>query len=721
MLVVDELRAAEVIDYQATLIAFVNCIIMGAEKIEERNALRNEFLGLDFHKILEDFRHSDSDQLAIQVSVFEDTLHDDTEQLYGPEGNLSLNHHEAFNTLFSKVRDTPQALQLLALVKNLTQLDPHNPESDSVWSLLDKIGMKAMEGTLTSTWADTFAPSNDNFRNVGTQTMNQILRQKPPNVTSARGLPSSSVSSSATEENLSSTEYKDSSKFKRDMCSETDSVTKSLQVVSENTSDSESVSKNSEYLSQSPSYSPISPSPVAKTCIPPPPPPPPPLPCLNPSFLGPGELSPNHRLEPTPSLPGMGSPLLPPPHGGTSIPPPPPMPGIGGPPPPPPMPAIGGTPLPPPMPGMNNPPPPPPLPGTVGPPPPPPMPGMGWSGPPPPPPLPGMGGVPPPPPPPPFPGVGPPPPPPPPGFVGPRPPPLPGFGVHTPLVSRVSMPCYGAPRNTPFFVNTLPRPGSKMKHLNWSKVTNSSSISNSVWQGINKELIETPAKSLDYKQIEELFCQETRKASAKVTKKHSSEVTLLDPKKSLNVNIFLKQFKTSHEETVALIRDCKSKDIGCERLRGFLRILPDDEDITMIKEFNGDKEKLGNAEKFYLVLMNVPSFKVLIKGMIQMEELGPTAESLQPQIQLLIDISDKILKSESITEFFAYVLTLGNFINMGSYAGNAVGFKVNTISKLWETRANRPGMTLLHYLVETCQGEVLNFTEELLDISRATK
>lgn len=63
-------------------------------------------------------------------------------------------------------------------------------------------------------------------------------------------------------------------------------------------------------------------------------------------------------------------------------------------------------------------------------------------------------------------------------------------------------------------------------------------------------------------------------------KRVSSEVTLLDSKKSLNVNIFLKQFKVPHADIVALIRNCKSTQIGSEKLRGFIKILPDDSEVS---------------------------------------------------------------------------------------------------------------------------------------------
>ncbi|XP_042859347.1 inverted formin-2-like [Penaeus japonicus] len=262
-----------------------------------------------------------------------------------------------------------------------------------------------------------------------------------------------------------------------------------------------------------------------------------------------------------------------------------------------------------------------------------------------------------------------------------------------------------------------------MKHLNWSKV-NGNVLSNSMWQDVHKDLLESPPKSINFSQIEELFCQASKAPPQKTEKKKSTEITLLDPKRSLNVNIFMKQFKQSHTEVAALIRDCKSLDIGTERLRGFLRILPEDEEVNMIRDFNDDVEKLGSAERFYLELVKVPHYQVRLQGMIQMEEVKPAVEELKPQISMILKVSDQILSNESIRDFFAYILTLGNFINMGSYAGNALGFRLNTVSKLWETRGNRPGLTLMHYVVQTVQDEeleILDFTKTLGDLSKVAR
>lgn len=82
-------------------------------------------------------------------------------------------------------------------------------------------------------------------------------------------------------------------------------------------------------------------------------------------------------------------------------------------------------------------------------------------------------------------------------------------------------------------------------------------------------------------------------------------MTLLDGKRSLNVNIFLKQFRSSNEDIIQLIRDGEHDDVGAEKLRGLLKILPEVDELDMLKSYTGDFDKLGNAEKFLLQLTHL--------------------------------------------------------------------------------------------------------------------
>ena len=44
------------------------------------------------------------------------------------------------------------------------------------------------------------------------------------------------------------------------------------------------------------------------------------------------------------------------------------------------------------------------------------------------------------------------------------------------------------------------------------------------------------------------------------------------------------------------------------------------------------------------------------------------------------------------------ILQAGNFLNRGAALGNAVGFQLSSLRKLSDTKANKPGITLMHYV-----------------------
>ncbi|XP_076129169.1 inverted formin-2-like isoform X2 [Alosa pseudoharengus] len=363
-----------------------------------------------------------------------------------------------------------------------------------------------------------------------------------------------------------------------------------------------------------------------------------------------------------------------------TVPPPPP-------PPPPPLPGMPGMgpPPPPPLPGMG--PPPPPLPG-VGPPPPPPLPGMG---PPPPPPLPGMG----PPPPPPLPGMSPPPPPPLPG-MGPPPPPPPGCGdiIVAQNVQTLGRSYYIPP----------PKPGHyptlRMKKLNWQKLpSNVASVSRSLWMSVQSDTLEP-----DYSSIEQLFSMpvvetKVKGATAPVVKKEPKEISFIDAKKNLNLNIFLKQFKCSHEDFVAMVRKGDRSKFDVEVLKQLQKLLPEKHEIENLKSYDGEREKLAGVDQFFLLLLGVPGYPLRIECMSLCEETAVMLEMLKPRAEKLDAACDGLKESSRFPSFCKLILDVGNFLNYGSHTGNAEGFKISTLLKLSETKANQSRITLLHHIV----------------------
>ena len=60
----------------------------------------------------------------------------------------------------------------------------------------------------------------------------------------------------------------------------------------------------------------------------------------------------------------------------------------------------------------------------------------------------------------------------------------------------------------------------------------------------------------------------------------------------------------------------------------------------------------------------------------------------------------------------------------GGRAGNAIGFKINSLTKLVDTKANKPRMNLMHFLVEVAEekrSSVLSFSEDMKHLTDASK
>ncbi|KAM4662587.1 inverted formin-2 isoform 2-T2 [Discoglossus pictus] len=723
--IVSELSSTDNVPYMVTILSVINAVILGTEELRLRIQLRNEFIGLQVLDLLTKLRDLEDEDLLIQTFVFEESKTEDDEDLLKIYGGIDMNNHqEVFSTLFNKVSCSPISGQLLSILQGLLHLDVSLPSSTLLWEALEILVNKAI------LLADDCQGSNIE------EVMDRLLVSKkhPSKQKSIEDGRVQKVHKSIQTDKLEDDLQKDDSmETPPDM-----TCTSGTHKAKEEPCLNSVAAQLTSTAGLPPPPPPLSgmiephfpPTLSSMSLMPPPPPPlpcsggtppppPPPLP-----FMG-GTLPP-----PPPPLPGMGGTPPPPPPplpgmGGTPPLPPPPLPGMGGTPPlpPPPLPGMGGTPPlpPPPLPGMGGtpPPPPPPLPGMGGtpPPPPPPLPGMGGTLPPPPPPLPGMFGTPPPPfpgmfgtppPPPPFPGMFGTPPPPPISGLFPPPPPLPGMGrlpSTSPgsdeiVVARTGF-SLGSLRPPCFKVN---RPSLKMKKLNWQKIPpNVIKDGNSMWASVGsvEETMEP-----DYSSIEQLFCLPQAKAKETVTpvKKPPKEISFLDSKKSLNLNIFLKQFRSSNEEIVSLIEKGDRNKFDIEILKQFLKLLPEKHEIENLKAYQEDKAKLSNADRFYLLLLGVSGYQLRIECMLACEETTLMAEVLRPKAQLVNVACSDLLNSHRLTIFCQLILKVGNFLNYGSHTGNANGFKISTLLKLTETKANQTRITLLHHILEEIEG-----------------
>ncbi|KAM5570824.1 formin-like protein 20 [Rosa sericea] len=496
------------------------------------------------------------------------------------------------------------------------------------------------------------------------------------------------------------------------------------------------------YAAQPPRLVQGAPSPPPPPPLPgaPPPPPPPPSYGAQPPRVVQGAPSPPppppppmHGAPPPPPPPMYGAPPPPPPpmHG---APPPPPPPMYGAPPPPPPPmygapppppPPMYGAPPPPPPPMYGAPPPPPPPPGGGQAPPPPPPPGGSRA--PPPPPPPGGGRAPPPPPPPGARGPGPPAPPGPPGG-GPGPPPPPPLGAKANDARGLSS---GRGRG-------FPRPGmgpsataprrSSLKPLHWSKVTRA--LQGSLWEELQRHGGNQIAPEFDVSEIESLFSATVPKPANKSGDRRKSagskpdKVHLVDLRRANNTEIMLTKVKMPLPDMMAAVLAMDESVLDSDQVENLIKFCPTKEEMELLKNYTGDKETLGKCEQYFLELMKVPRVESKLRVFSFKIQFSSQASEFKKSLNTVNSACEEVRTSEKFKEIMKKILFLGNTLNQGTARGSAVGFKLDSLLKLSDTRASTSKMTLMHYL---CKGlasrspELLGFHQDLVNLEPATK
>ncbi|KAK2899653.1 FH2 domain-containing protein 1-like [Channa argus] len=238
---------------------------------------------------------------------------------------------------------------------------------------------------------------------------------------------------------------------------------------------------------------------------------------------------------------------------------------------------------------------------------------------------------------------------------------------------------------------------------------------------------------IDIQTIEELFGQNDRQPKVALARggmnrssfrEAKEQVSILDSKRAMNIAIFLKQFKRSNQTIVDDICQGNSEPYGAEPLRELLKLLPDTEELKKLKAYQGDVSKLSLADSFVYLLIQLPSFSVRIESMLLKEEFSGVCEAMNRDITTLRSATKELMSCEELHAVLHLVLQAGNILNAGGYAGNAVGFKLSSLLSLADTKANKPGMNLLHFVALEAQKKdekLLEFPLKLTHVPAAAR
>ncbi|CAN4117764.1 unnamed protein product [Withania somnifera] len=306
------------------------------------------------------------------------------------------------------------------------------------------------------------------------------------------------------------------------------------------------------------------------------------------------------------------------------------------------------------------------------------------------------------------PAPGPPPPPPIPvrAKAGPRPPPPPNPGAPPPRPPPTGL---KPPRPSPLGSNassSTSTEGSgtdasktKLKPFFWDKVLANPDHS-MVWHQIKSGSFQ-----FDEEMIESLFGYAHADKDKNGPKKDSmfqdaanQYVQIIDQKKAQNLAILLKALNVTTEEVCDALKE--GNELPPELLQTLLKMAPTTDEELKLRVYNGDLSRLGPAERFLKVLVDIPFAFKRLESLLFMCSLQEEASMLKESFATLEAACTELRKSRLFHKLLEAVLKTGNRMNDGTFRGGAQAFKLDTLLKLSDVKGIDGKTTLLHFVVQ---------------------
>uniref|UniRef100_A0A3Q3LZY7 FH2 domain containing 3 n=1 Tax=Mastacembelus armatus TaxID=205130 RepID=A0A3Q3LZY7_9TELE len=240
----------------------------------------------------------------------------------------------------------------------------------------------------------------------------------------------------------------------------------------------------------------------------------------------------------------------------------------------------------------------------------------------------------------------------------------------------------------------LPYIRRSMKKLNWDTIP-----SQHVLGKLNVWTSNRPQRDLvlDVRTMEELFSQVDKRASL-----HNSRI--LGLKKCDGLDLFPQEPQVNSLKSQTII-------------------------VKQLLSFSGNLSALPEADRFMVQLVKVPGYEERLKTMVLREEFFPLMEEVKNSVAVMTKAANELLDCDDLHSVIRLVLKAGNYMNAGGYSANAIGFRMTSLLKLADTKANKPGMNLMHYVAKCvtvahhhriCKEEIItDFEREVKKIKEA--
>ncbi|KAG6770815.1 hypothetical protein POTOM_026513 [Populus tomentosa] len=307
-------------------------------------------------------------------------------------------------------------------------------------------------------------------------------------------------------------------------------------------------------------------------------------------------------------------------------------------------------------------------------------------------------------------------------------------GVSNGNVPSVPGPPSGAPFSAKgrgmFRINAKNQPRkANLKPYHWLKLTRA--VSGSLWAEGQKADEASKAPEFDMSELETLFSaaapnsdrgSTAGKSNRRTVGHKSDKIQLIELRRAYNCEIMLSKVKIPLPDLMSSVLALDDTALDVDQVDNLIKFCPTKEEMELLKGYNGDKENLGKCEQIrssaklkrimqtILSLGNALNFGTA-RGKLQLHWLASCCYNTLENMKLGITVMHITLEN----------MELGITV---LHISSAVGFRMDSLLKLTDTRARNNKMTLMHYLCKVLAeklAELLDFPKDLVSLEAATK
>ncbi|KAH9798787.1 Formin-like protein 18 [Citrus sinensis] len=272
-------------------------------------------------------------------------------------------------------------------------------------------------------------------------------------------------------------------------------------------------------------------------------------------------------------------------------------------------------------------------------------------------------------------------------------PPIPGPPSGAPFSAKMRGLAHASPR-----LQSQPRKNN-LKPYHWLKLTRA--MQGSLWAEAQKSDEASKAPEFDMSELESLFSAAAPNSdlggkSGKSNRRSGPKperVQLIELRRANNCEIMLTKVKIPLPDLMGSVLALDDSALDIDQVDNLIKFCPTKEEMEVLK--------------FFLELMKVPR-----------------VESKLRVFSFKIQFQTQVRNSIKLKRIMQTILSLGNALNHGTARGSAVGFRLDSLLKLTDTRARNNKMTLMHYLCKVLAEklpELLGFPKDLVSLEASTK